>query len=52
LKKYQTHSPLISGKDYRQLLLRADVRQLLFRDYIASIEKGETIENDRLPSPH
>jgi len=51
LKKYQTRNPQIPGRDYKELLLERRTSQMSFRDIIAAIERGDTVENDRLPVP-
>lgn len=52
LKKYQMHTPQIPGKDYKELLLERKTSQMSFREIIAAIERGDTVENDRLPVPN
>jgi hypothetical protein len=51
LKKYQTRIPQISGRDYRKLLLERETSQMSFKDIIAAIERGDKVENDRIPAP-
>jgi hypothetical protein len=49
LKKYQARFPRIPGRDYKELLLPRETSQLWFREIIAAIERGDQVENDRLP---
>jgi hypothetical protein len=51
LKKYQTHTPQIPDRDYKELLLERKTSQTSFREIIAAIERGDKVENDRVPAP-
>ena len=51
LKKYQTHTPQIPNRDYKELLLERKTSQMSFREIIAAIERGDKVENDRVPTP-
>ena len=51
LRKYQTHTPQIPDRDYRELLLERKTSQMSFREIIAAIERGDKVENDRVPAP-
>jgi hypothetical protein len=51
LKKYQTRTPQISGRDYTKLLLERETSQMSFREIIEAIVRGNKVENDRVPAP-
>lgn len=51
LKKYQAHIPQIPGRDYKELLLERKTSLVSFREIMAAIERGDKVENDRLPVP-
>jgi hypothetical protein len=50
LKKYQTRTPQIPDRDYKELLLERKTSQISFREIIAAIERGDKVENDRIPA--
>ena len=50
LRKYQTYIPQIPDRDYKELLLERKTSQMSFREIIAAIERGDKVENDRIPA--